>query len=267
MMSELAALTLVARLSGFVAMMQSGELLSRIAWFRKGGVWDWHTLKADFITRPRWIRELLARYLGDESFKWLLWFRVVLALFVTLKPEFFGVGLLFISGWMVSMRFRGAFNGGSDSLTLLTLLGLSLGFVLPDSHLLLRLAIVFIAAQVTLSYVIAGFRKLAQPAWRQGLAVGQLLAASPFLTRDPGDETAPPASLAAPRFSRLASWITLAFECSFFLALLSPSICVMYLGAGVAFHWLNHRIFGLNRFFWAWVITYPALFATACLTR
>jgi hypothetical protein len=48
----------------------------------------------------------------------------------------------------------------------------------------------------------------------------------------------------------------IAFECAFPLALIDARLLSLL---GIAFHVVNARVLGLNRFLWAWLAAYPAL--------
>jgi len=150
----------------------------------------------------------------------------------------------------IAMRFRGSFYGGSDSMLALTLLGLALG---PGHE---RVTGAWIAALALVSYAVAGWVKLMRPEWRSGCALA-VFAAYP--------QYAVPVRLQALLRSRtlslLGAWTVMGFELGFVPLVLSglrPLACAA-LGAGVLFHLINVWVFGLNRFFWAWIATYPAL--------
>ena len=252
-MSEVFTLILVARLAAFVAILQTAELLYLRRWFAYDGVWDWQTLRHDYDESPALLRAFLARYFGNLNFPFLLWFRIIVSLVVLAHPDFFGIALLFLTAFMICVRFRGSFNGGSDSMTLLTLLSLNVGFFRPQSELYAHFALCMITAFVVISYTVAGLSKLQNPKWRNGEAFTQLITQRRTVE----------ARWVPLKFAILSSWTTLIFEGLFALSLTAPAVCVGFLSAGVVFHWLNHRLLGLNRFFWAWVITYPAVLAIA----
>jgi hypothetical protein len=140
-------------------------------------------------------------------------------------------------------RFRGSYNGGSDAMTLVVLLGLALARSFDT-----RLGLAYIAAQLVLSYFLAGVFKLRDPRWRDGSALPALLSAPQYRTTPV-------------RVPRVAAYAVLGFECSFPLALLDVRLCATYAVIGLVFHALNARLLGLNRFLWAWLAAYPALFA------
>lgn len=252
-MTEVSTLTLIARLSAFVAILQTTELIYLRTWFASEGIWDWQTLRHDYDESPALVRAFLDRYFANFNFPFLLWFRLIVSLVVLAHPDLFGTTLLFLTAFMICVRFRGTFNGGSDSMTLLTLLAVTVGFIKPQSEFYAHLGLCMITAFVVISYTIAGLSKLKNPSWRNGEALNQLMKTSRWATI----KTVPL------KFALLASWTTLIFEGFFAFSLAAPIVCIGFLSAGVVFHWLNHRLLGLNRFFWAWVITYPAVLSIA----
>ena len=56
------------------------------------------------------------------------------------------------------------------------------------------------------------------------------------------------------------SWLLLLFEIGFPVALVSPDLSIVVILIAIAFHVGNFYIFGLNRFVFAWLACYPALY-------
>lgn len=154
---------------------------------------------------------------------------------------------------LTAIRYRGTYNGGSDSMLVIVALAVALARAAPGSALALG-ALAYAAAQVVLSYFIAGIAKLQDPAWRRGTALTQLVALPQYRV--------PPLAarlLGHPAISQLAGHLMLAFELLSPLALLHPIACAVVLAIGAAFHLANALSFGLNRFLWAWLAAYPAV--------
>jgi hypothetical protein len=157
--------------------------------------------------------------------------------------------LAFATTLAVAVRFRGTFNGGSDAMLLVVLLGLAVARSgAPE------VGLGYIAAQLVLSYVLAGIAKLREPRWRDGTALASLVALPSYGV---------PRSLAAvvspPLLGRAASYALLGFECGFPIALVDPTACRVVLVLAALFHLGNAIVFGLNRFLWAWLAAFPAL--------
>ena len=160
--------------------------------------------------------------------------------------------LLFLSFYM-SRSFRGFFNGGSDSMTLLTIVSLW-GFLFFQniSHSLSQFFVYYLAIQVSLSYFISGYVKIKEPQWRNGEALQLFLN---FNAYGPMSFS----FLKKPKVYTNLSWVVILMELMFPLALLNANILVLFLCFFAVFHLINIYVFGLNRFFYAWIATYPAL--------
>ena len=79
----------------------------------------------------------------------------------------FGISLwLFASSVVLLLRWRGAFNGGSDFMNLILVIGLAIGEIIDW-----RAGLTFVAIQSASSYFISGAVKLLQPEWRSGIAL------------------------------------------------------------------------------------------------
>jgi hypothetical protein len=131
--------------------------------------------------------------------------------------------------------------------------GVFAGRVLPDERAG-RVGLGYVAAQLVLSYFVAGSVKLRQGAWRDGSALSALLGARQYA---PSPSRA--LRVASGPVAPLASRALVLFECAFPLALCGRPYCLVLMAIGAAFHVVNARVLGLNRFLWAWLAAYPAL--------
>jgi hypothetical protein len=188
-----------------------------------------------------------------HHFKILILLQITLSVFLPFSPRI-SIYFLLITYLLISLRFRGTFNGGSDSMTMTTLIGLALTQI-PTSHdSLASIGMYFLAIHCTLSYFIAGIIKIKNPHWRSGFALQTFLIHSNYLV---------PSKIKLwaryPLFSICGSIIVIVFECSFPLIWLFPSLAGYYLFAGFVFHLINYFTFGLNRFVFAWLASYPTL--------
>jgi hypothetical protein len=168
---------------------------------------------------------------------------------------FFGVSPFVAQGSLVlqgytTLRFGGAFNGGSDAMTGVVLIGLVLGAIKPEWGLL------SIGVQSGLSYFMSGIRKALNQDWWTGKAILGFVNASPV---GMGAPTRFLPSLRSSLFLAPLSWVALGFQIGFPLLIRSHWGLIVALGLGVAFHFGNVLIFGLNRFFWIWIATYPSV--------
>ena len=152
---------------------------------------------------------------------------------------------------LIGVRFRGTFNGGSDTLSVVLLCALCLPQLLTG-EIAHKAALFYIAVQLTLSYVVAGVAKLRHADWRSGRALSSLIdayGAPRWLVR----------ALDGAARVRLLSWGVLAFESAFPLAWSGPRACALFVGFGLCFHLGAWLLLGLNRFVFVWAAAYPAL--------
>lgn len=177
---------------------------------------------------------------------------LTLALMCAWQPLWVLLALLLI-GVMLLQCFQGPYNGGSDRLGLLMLCMLALAHALPVARWR-ELALGYLAVQVTLSYFIAGWVKLRNPAWRSGRALRDVFEFSAYPVSEALRQWAN-----APARLQIASWAVMSFELAFPLALLTPITLYGALLLGASFHLANACLFGLNRFFWIWLAAYPSL--------
>ena len=248
---ESLALIWVERILGFAIFFQSLELLQlRRQWSEKG-IWRWSLLRREFSVFPSALEKFFGFFLKENHFRWLLILRLLGATVLFIFPHPAILAFLWLSTVLISLRWRGAFNGGSDFMTLIILLALTIGALFSDFPQMEKACLWYIAIQSCTSYFLAGFAKLKSPGWRNGEALSGFLAHTIY---------GPQKLFQNPKQARLGSWMVLLFECSFPLCLMNPKICLPYLFFGVIFHFVNFLVFGLNRFFFVWIATYPALY-------
>ena len=226
------------------------------------GVFAWPVLRRDYAPWLRAIAGVLFSYRGTLAIL-VVQLAAALALLATATSDSL---LGAISAWTaaaaslaISVRFRGSYNGGSDSMLLAVLIGLAVARTATDVSIV-RGALAYVAVQLVLSYVLAGIAKLRDPAWRAGRALALLVELPQYRV---------PRRLVAiakrPSIGRLGTWAILAFELAFPIAFLHPTACIAMLAIGAAFHVANAAVFGLNRFLWTWIAAYPALIYCANL--
>ncbi len=163
------------------------------------------------------------------------------------------LALLSLHSLAVLHRFQGPYNGGSDRMGLLILYCICLTHWLP-AGLLSEVAFGYLAVQVVLSYFMSGQVKIVNADWRSGQALADVFAFSAY----PVSESL--RGLAARKQTVLAaSWSVMLFEVLFPLALLNQAILIGALGVAAAFHLANACLFGLNRFLWFWIASYPSI--------
>lgn len=258
-MSSTMAFALVERGLGFVVFLVGLEQWASRRGLDDDGVWSWPLLREQLLSaRPsRWL-DVVG---GGGGARALIAGKVLAGVALLLLPEpgLFAVVACWLTSVLLSVRFMGRENGAADAMINLvatTVLGVELaGLVDVDAA---RVGVIFVAAQTTLSYLSAGVAKLLSPAWRSGQAPAAFVAVGRY--RAPRWAVA---IVTRPGVSAFASVGVLAWQLSFPLALWSPSWCVVALVAGAGFHMLNAVVFGLHRFLWAWLMTYPAIWAVS----
>lgn len=261
-LSASAAIELTATLTGLALGLQTVELLQLRQEWSDAGIWRWRLLAPEHRLLPAPLRWLFAGLLPERRFAWLLWLRLLAAGALAL-----GVGrglapFLLMTQLAVGVRFRGTFNGGSDTFSVVLLTGLSLAQLLPGSPLAQKAALLYVAVQLTLSYFLAGVAKLQHAEWRSGRALSSFVrngryGAPSWLIR----------ALDGRRRLVGSSWCVLAFECGFPLAWSSARAGAAWLGLGLCFHLVAWLLFGLNRFVFAWAAAYPSLWWCSELLR
>lgn len=250
-LSAAQALVWTKRLLGGAIALQALELWWVRAAFRDEGVFRWSVLREEFRDLPAPLRAVLDRLLGYRGFLGLLVVQLLAAVALISLQSPAPARLLLVTTWLLCLRFRGTYNGGSDAMTWAILLGLAIA---EGASALRVVGLGYIAAQLLLSYFVAGVAKLREPSWRRGHALSELARARQYalpiwarrLSEGPG--------------GAFACWLVLGFECSFPLALTSPALCIGLLSLALVFHIANALVLGLNRFLWAWLAAYPALF-------
>jgi Vitamin K-dependent gamma-carboxylase len=249
-------ITLTERLIALAVALQTLELLQIRAVCADHGVWRFALLRAEYALLPFPVRQLCELCCPYRPFLTLLCVRLGCALLL-LGTGLSGVlPLLWASQALICIRFRGSFNGGSDSMSMVVLTAGSVAAISGHAVWADKLALYYIAVQVTLSYVVAGLAKLQHADWRDGRALQHFVAAGAYGV---------PESLGRARWlrnqglCRLLAWGVIGFECLFPCAWLGPRACLIMLALGLTFHAVNAFVFGLNRFVFAWAAAYPAL--------
>ncbi|MCA9795018.1 MAG: hypothetical protein KC910_24590 [Candidatus Eremiobacteraeota bacterium] len=231
------------RLLAFSVLLQTIELWRVRAAVSADGIWPWRVVREDFDFFPPLLRRFLDATLAYPNFLGLLLLQVFASL--TLFWSLWAAPVLLLTTVLVSLRWRGAFNGGSDYMTVAVLLPLAAA-ALADHPVVVLACLWYVALQCCFSYFVAGVVKLSRANWRNGKALMAF--------------TGGRLSLA---WARWLSWLVIGFQCAFPLALLWPALCPVFVLGALGFHLGNFYLFGLNRFLWAWLATYPALFYCA----
>ena len=240
------ALILTRWLTGIAILLQSLELLEVERKVR--AFWPWRILRREY---PAILRPGLSLVLGDRNFFLLIWARVLGSLLLLFHSNGLLLLFLLVSSYLVNLRWRGTYNGGSDVMTFLLLGSLTVAEFFSSSPKIVSACLWYVALQSILSYFVAGWVKLAKPSWRSGEALKQFLKLHRVKLK----------------VGVQAAWAIMLFEAAFPIILVIPSLTIPILIAAFIFHLLNAYLLGLNRFVFVWLATYPAIcFASSNLS-
>ena len=224
---------------------------------RRDRVLVWDIQFYEMPTRPAGLPTLVRACLQPSRYQAILGLRLLLSLM--LMCGWHGLWLsvpLMVIGLLLLLRWRGAFNGGSDFMTLAGLSGLLMADVLTPilgADQGWRAGLWWVTLQLITSYFMSGWVKLKHSGWRDGSALPLFLDTgiySPLPTASP---------LRHPMVAGAVSWAFILWEGLFALVFLDVRLAWLGCLMGAVFHFMVFRYFGLNRFFWAWLATYPAL--------
>lgn len=255
MMLPAEAVQWTSQLLAVAVFLQSWELLRLRNWWGDQGIWRWSDLREQFANPLA--KKILDAVLSQQPFRLLLISRLIAAAILWIAPLTSVAAIwIAITTVLIGWRWRGSFNGGSDSMTLIVAVSVSAALFFRTNPKIVLGAIWFLALQLALSYFIAGIVKIKNPAWRSGEALRKLLRspryAPPKLFQKLADR---------PGTVRILAWGMLLFECLFPIGFLNPQIGVLLLKIGIVFHLANVYLLGLNRFFWIWLAAYPAFYS------
>ncbi len=252
------AVSLTTSIVAAAVMFQTIELLLLRGTFQDASVWSWPILRNDFDELPGIVRQVADGLLRYPNFVAVLWLRLIAASCIVIMPHVIWSLILIGTTTLIALRWRGSFNGGSDSMTLVVLVGLTLALMRPSSSVVVLAGMAYIAVQLVLSYFIAGIVKLKHRTWRSGKALQGFVTYAAYSIHPWLKDI-----LEQRVVGRAVNWAVILFECSFPLALMSPRICLIYISLAALFHLGNVYVFGLNRFAFAWAAAYPALYLCA----
>ncbi len=243
------------RLIAIAVILQTLELLTIRRMMSDSGIWIWAVLKRDFEFLRQPAQKTLQFLLSYPNFIGVLLLQLTVGVVLLLLPNPWCLALLLLTSFLVTLRWRGSFNGGSDSMTIILLTALCVANFYRYSPKVAEGCLWYISIQTVLSYFVAGLVKLKGASWHTGEALRGYLSFSNY------DVPAALKALAAQRaVVFLAAWLIMLFECSFPIALADSNTCLIYLALALGFHCANVYVFGLNRFLFAWGAAYPALY-------
>ena len=217
--------------------------------------WSWQLQRSDIPSAT--VRALLDVLFKPHMHQLHLVLRLCAAVLLAVQGASLPlIGFLFVGNLLILIRWRGAFNGGSDFLTLVVLTGLFISQVVGafgNAELGWQAGFWYIAIQAITSYFMSGAVKLLRPEWRNGSAMTIFLNGAIY---GPLSATHP---LRNKWLAMLGSWGFIVWEILFPFCLLDPRLAALFCAVAAFFHFLVFWFFGLNRFFWAWMCSFPAI--------
>ncbi len=235
--------------------IQTLEYLRMGKYTAEAGAWSW-PLQRDDIPNAS-VRVVLDVLFKPRVHQWHLLLRLLAAAVLAVQGASLPlIGFLFAGNLLILIRWRGAFNGGSDFMTLVVLTGLLISQVVGAfGHVQLgwQAGFWYIAIQSITSYFMSGAVKLLRREWRNGSAMTIFLNGAIY---GPLSATHP---LRNKWLAMLGSWGFVVWEILFPLSLIDPRLAALLCAVAALFHLLVFWCFGLNRFFWAWLCSFPAI--------
>lgn len=243
----------------FALLLQSFEYLGMKNEFRVGGTWA----GPDVILNQLFNFHLYLRLL-------LLVFilTVAIARFFQLDFEVYSFLSLLPMAWLgmlasqliIVIRTNALPSGGAEGL--LFWLQLMVLWIHTTGHQ--TSALVFVSILILSSYAIAGLRKLAKADWRNGQALRGYLQKSwyriPPCIRVRSDGSHAPSPSSNGSLLKIISLAIILTQVALPLFLFLPNGFWIFLVLALVFHIANFWIFSLNRFVWAWVAGFPAVY-------
>lgn len=194
--------------------------------------WPWAVLQPEMPT-------VLRPFLKHERLLHLVRLLAVVAAAATFHP--LAIAIVLLVTWIVNVRWRGTFNGGSDAMTFQILTIWLLCEIFQGHEFAFSGYLSFL---LVLSYFVAGIAKVKNPAWRDGSMMAtvalQYASGTPHRIWNSG---------------KMGAWGVMIFELAFPIALLVP---LPFLMAAFVFHLAATYTIGLNRFFFVWIALFPA---------
>jgi hypothetical protein len=250
---------LTSLLTGISLLIGCTEEISRLSNFRPNGLFSWNVFSTQLreANRPL-LRSFLAILFGYRGVRLLCFFQLFacVCLAVPITPIRFLLAPAMVAlGVRLALNFRCSYGtDGSDQVETMLLVGLISTLLLWPSPAA-AIGMWFVTGQSTLAYFTSGVSKVFSPAWRSGEAAFKIFNTYTYGSVMVAGFFRDLPSAAAPACIAMVGWETI-----FPVILIAPlSISLSLLGIGVLFHAFNAFVMGLNKFFWAFVATYPAI--------
>lgn len=245
---------LTQKLILFAAGLQLAEFILLQKDLSEKGLWPWRILRKDYLKLPKILQNVLSFVMTSPKLNYVLYAGLIMCILGFIFPSWIFVTSAFLAVYLMAIRFRGSFNGGSDSMTVLILFFTAIA-AFSENPQVQSIGAGMIAVNLILSYMNSGMAKTRSRDWQEGLVLQNVILSSAYAVPVRLQKIFKSRSLC-----KFVSGVILFYEISFPVVLLGPSVFYVYASAALVFHFLNFYIFGLNRFFWAWLAAYPALY-------
>lgn len=245
--SALLAMSLIIQTIEFLSLSNSSDVRTK---------WAWSIQRGDLSHTNKLLRRFFDFIFSDSVHLIHLVLRLIFVLSLFWGVTIFSGIFLFLSTIILLIRWRGAFNGGSDFMTVVTVTGQLIvvtASYFVDEAQAWTAALWYVTIHSVTSYFMSGVVKLLNSQWRKGTALTYFLDGG--LYGPLSDHSLFRKSVIA----ILASWSFILWEISFPLVLIDQQLAVYFCMIAFGFHILVFRFFGLNRFVWAWTATFPAI--------
>jgi hypothetical protein len=223
------------------------------------GLFSWEVLSAQSgETSWRGARFALNWLFGYSGVLFLLGLELIAILGIILPApsvRYYLLPVAIVLAIKLALAYRcGYGRDGSDQMETVVLAGLFSTLCLLHSRAA-PIGVWFIASQAALAYCASGVSKILSRPWTSGEAAFKI-----FNTYAYGTPRIASFLLRTPRMRVPLCWGIIAWECLFPISLLVPvRVAWVILIVGMFFHAFNAFIMGLNKFFWAFLSTYPAI--------
>lgn len=235
----------------------AGALATTLAWMTRLGAVAAGIAALELLAlrRDPVMRALARGPLGAHAFDGVLVLQCVGAAALGTTGAWWGAALAAAAVLLAAARFGGSVNGGSDAMLFTGLVALAVAQH-PGAGARLRAgALLYVAAQCTLSYVRAGWVKLRERDWWTGDALAAFLALPAY--------GAPRRLQARAALLRPLGIAVFALELAAPLAWLGPRAALAAIAVAAAFHLGVACVLGLDRFLLAWGAALPSLWYAA----
>lgn len=254
---------LVGAICAVGILLDSAELVVVRAHFASGGVYDWQVLRTAqpaFDFRPQ--ARVFARIFGYPHVLALPIVQIIAAVVLVSLPLSGGPSSLGAAAAAVILAARMLLyarnqygQDGSDQMILVVMMGVFVALGFNDDRVA-TIAMSYVAAQLLLSYVVAGSAKAISPVWRRGDAIVGILSTEGYGVPRLGEWLAKHRSIAL-----AICWSVIIFECACPLLLLAgTSGSTVLIAVGLGFHVGIATLMGLNVFLWSFAAAYPAVY-------